>query len=176
MAGRRAATVSLTDIAEVFGVTTEAIRLWRKEGMPTRMQSGQPRFVVTECVKWRRERDRTAAASEAESDTTREDRRAIIRADRQLREMEVRERMGALVERATFDDEIERFVGGFVAAVSSRLQQFERDIVQATTPAAARALTERIQDDVLQGARTYADALEASAEAEEDAPSTDQAA
>jgi len=169
MAGRRPATVSLTEIAEIFGVTTETIRLWRKEGMPSRRESGQLRFVVAECVRWRRERDKAAAAEETGSDTSKEDRRAIIRAERQLRELEVQEKLGLLVEREAFDAEIERCVGGLVAVVASRLQQWERDIVQVTTPQQARALTERIQDDLLAGMRELGDQLETSAEAEDDA-------
>jgi len=176
MAGRRAKTVSLSEIAETFGVTTETIRLWRKEGMASRRESGELRFVVAECVKWRRKRDQERAAEDRGEDSTKEDRRAIIRAERQLRELEVQEKLGQLVEREAFDAELERCVGGLVAAISSRLQQWERDVVQATTPAQARALTERIQDDLLAGMREYADQLEAGAEGEEDAIAEDHAA
>lgn len=169
MAAPKAKTVTLTEIAAIFGVTTEAIRLWRKDGMPTRRDSGRLSFVIAECVRWRRQRDQETAKDDDANDTTKADRRAILRSERQLRELEVQEKLGELVERSTFDDEIERFVGGFVAAVTGRLQQFERDIVQTTTPAAARVLTERMQDDLIGGVRAYADALDASADEEDDA-------
>ena len=166
MAAPRAQTVSLAAIAQLFGVTTESIRLWRKAGMPSRMQSGALAFVPTECIKWRREQDQAARPEEVD-DTSKEDKRAILRAERRLKELEVAEREEALVERALYAQEVEAFVGGFVGAVMGRLQQFERDIVQATTPALARVVVERIQDDVLRAAREYADALDASAETED---------
>lgn len=168
MAAPKAKTVSLTEIAGIFGVTTEAIRLWRKEGMPTRRDSGRLSFVIAECVRWRRQRDQEAAKDDDASDTTKADKRAILRSERQLRELEVRQKLGEMVERATFEEEIERFAGGLVAAVTGRLQQFERDIVQASTPAAARVLTERMQDELIGGMRAYADALDASADEEDD--------
>lgn len=175
MSGRRPETVSLTQIAAVFGVTTETIRLWRKKGMPSRRQSGQPVFDLPLCVRWRREQDRAKVPDDGE-DSSKEDRRAILRADRRLREIEVAEREGLLVAREDFVQEVEAFVGGFVAAVSGRLQQFEREMVQCTTPAQARTLSQRIQDEVLRAARQYAERLEESADAEDEGDGEDAAA
>lgn len=173
MAAPRAKTVSLTDIAAVFGVTTEAIRLWRKEGMPTRVVSGDVRFVVTECVRWRREMDRADRAPEG--DTGKQDKLRVLRAEAELKELDLNERLGRLVDRAVFDETVETFVGGFVAAVMGRLQQFERDVVQAQTPQAARAVMDRIQEEVLRAAREYADALDAAADTEDETPDEEAA-
>ena len=168
MAGRKAKTVSLTEISgSVFGVTAEAIRLWRKEGMPTRMVSGELRFVVSECVRWRRERDRAERAS-GPDDNGRQDKLRALRAEADLKELDLRERLGHLVERAEFEETVETFVGGFVAAVMGRLQQFERDVVQAQTPQTARAVMDRIQEEVLRAAREYADAVDTMADETED--------
>lgn len=177
MAAPRAKTVPLAGIAALFGVSTETIRLWRKAGMPSRVQSGAPAFVPTECIKWRREKDREDRV--VADDNGKEDRLRILRADAELRELELQERSGLLVPRADYEAELDRFVGGLVAAVSGRLQQFERDIVQATTAQLARALTEKIQDEVLRATREYADQIEAEpseGDSESDPPSDEEAA
>lgn len=165
MAGRKAVTVSLNEIAVVFGVTTRTILDWRKAGMPSRRESGETRFSLPECVRWRREQDREAATKD--DDTSKEDRRRILRAEADLKELELHERSRSLCEVATYESEAVTFVGSFAAAVLGRMQQFERRMVQVSTPQEARKLVEEMQDDLMRGARQFADQLQAEAGADE---------
>lgn len=156
-AGRKAKTVALTELADLFGVDVRTIHNWRTEGMPSRSVSGAPRFSVPECFRWRREKDREEKQGDGDNGKT--DKLRLLRAEADLKEAQLAKELGELVPAADFDAAIETFAGGLVAAVMGRLQQFERDIVQASTPASARAVVDRIQDEALRAAREYAQDL-----------------
>lgn len=165
----RPKTVSLTEIADVFGVTTETIRLWRKAGMPSRKESGRPTFVIAECVQWRREQDREDVRVDDGLDKDAE-MAAKLRVERELKELELAERRSRVVPIEVYQERLDSFLGGLMAVVDGRLQQFERDIVQADTPPDARRITDAIRAELRRGATEYADELERAAEEESDPP------
>lgn len=163
----RAKTVSLQEIADVFGKTTETIRLWRKEGMPTRMEGGRPRFVIAECVQWREEQIRLEerpSISEQEAEA----RARKLTAEAALKEAELADRQRRTVPTELFERECDRIFGGFAAVARGQLNRFERDVVAAQTPAEARRLLDAIHDALLRGAQDFADELEAEVESEAD--------
>jgi phage terminase Nu1 subunit (DNA packaging protein) len=159
-------TLSLQEMADEMGVTTRTIQNYVRDGMPHRGKSGAPRFVNRECQKWLRE-------TEVESAVARERDRAGLdkekelagkyRVERLLKEHEYD------VERARFTpkDEtqavIDEIVGGFAAVAAGRLRRFERDIVQAVTPADARRLTQAIHAALMDGGREFRRQIEAEA-------------
>lgn len=160
----RAKTVSLEEIADAFGVTTESIRLWRKDGMPSRQEGGRPRFVLRECIEWRREADRQAVEADAEDGPKASVERALkLRVERKLREVELAEKLRQLVPIGESVAFIEEFVAALAATAAGRLQRFERDIVRAATPAAARRVTTAIHVALMEGGQEFAGGLERAA-------------
>lgn len=160
---QRSRTVSLQDIADAFGVTTEAIRLKRKAGMPTRMESGRPRFDLRDCIAWQREQDKVAAQSATAPDEALE-RARKLKAEADLKELDLAQKRGELVEQTVLAEALDRVIGGFAATAKGRLGRFEREIVRCQTPGAARKLREAIVDALMEGAREYADQWEAEAD------------
>lgn len=158
-------TVSLTEIAEYFDVTTRSIQSWREHGFPTRMISGAPRFVVKDCIRWRREADKEEAAPVAKNLDKEDELAGKIKAERELKELELKERRGALVPAEVFQERVDSLFGGFAAVAAGQLQRFERDIVRATDAVSARHVTQAIQVALMKGAQEYADTLEAEAQA-----------
>lgn len=171
MSRKPRATVSLSAIAELLGVSTRQIQNYRAEGMPVRQTSGKISYVPRECIRWRIERERDSALA-ATAPLEPLERARKLRAEADLKELELKERRRALVPVEEFQARIDALVGGLVAVASGRLQRFEREIVAATTPAAARKITERIHDALFEGARAFADELEAEADALADTEET----
>lgn len=106
----RPADVSLAEIADVFGVTPEAIRQWRAKGMPARVVSNRPRFAVAKCVEWRRAQDRRDVLAQAVKTAPKEsdERARKLSWDASLAELRYRERMGELVDVAEVERQHER--------------------------------------------------------------------
>ena len=160
-------TLSLTEIADEFGVTTRTIQNWREAKMPSRTIDGAPRFVLKECIRWVRENDVEEAVGRVREKLTGgkldkdQEMAAKIAVERELKELELRERRGLLIDAAVYRERCEEFVGGFASVTTGRLQAYEREVVQALTPADARRLMTKIQTALMKGAQEYADALEA---------------
>lgn len=155
----------MDELAAALRKTTRTLRNWRSDGMPTRLVSGQPRFDLADVLAWREDRirdeaARSAAAPEAGHDKDAEMARKLA-AEASIAELKLEQLRADVVPVQQYRDELERVVGGFAAVAMGRLQRFERDIVAATTPAAARKLVERIQDALMEGAQEFADELEA---------------
>lgn len=155
----RANTITLEEIADAFGVTTETIRLWRKDGLPSRTEAGRPRFVLRECIEWRREHDRLDDQDRTKP-SERDERALKVRAERMLKELEYAEKRRELVPVSDSNDFIDQFVATFAATAAGRLQRFERDIVRAKTPADARQVTTAIHVSLMEGGQQFADMLE----------------
>jgi transposase len=157
-------TYSQTEIAAEFRKSTRTIRNWQKSGMPHRMISGEPRYVLADCMAWREDRVREEAKADESPDEAKERARGL-RAQADLRELELAERRGQLVAADVHDTAVETLVAGLAATAAGQLARFERDIVQATTPAEARLITQRIHAALMRGAQDYADVMEAEAAA-----------
>jgi DNA-binding transcriptional MerR regulator len=173
-------TLSLAEIAEEFGVTTRTIQNWREAGMPTRVISGAPRFVLKECIRWRREID-VAEAKEAatpglgELDDA-EERVGLTRARRLMSEHELEILKDLHTPKAETQALMDELVGGFAAVASGRLRRFERDIVAANTPGDARRLTQEIHRALMDGGREFREQIEAEAAQLEADAETEEAA
>lgn len=168
MANKPPPAVGLTEIAHLLGVTTRQVANYRAEGMPHRSRGGRLTYVPSECVRWRLERARDEVRREVAPDREVEQARKL-RAEADLKELELKERRGALVSVEDFEEQIDAVIAGLAAVASGQLQRFERRIVAATTAGQARKLTEAIHDALMEGAREYARQLEAEASALDDA-------
>lgn len=151
---------SATALASTLGVTREAIRLWTLDGCPRR-DNGT--YLVAEVVTWLRKRDRETASREHAPDEAKE-RARKLRAEADLKELELQERRGQLVTHALFQERLDGIVGGFAAVAAGQLARFERPIVAAQTVGDARRITEGIHRALMQGARDFGGQLEADAE------------
>jgi hypothetical protein len=157
---RSAETVSLADAARVFSCSQETVRRWRKAGMPCRMDGDRPRFVLAECIRWRLEVVEEAARAALAPPSEAAERLGKLRAERQLRELELDRQRGLVMPTAATEEALETFVAGFAAVAAGQLARFEREIIEAVTPAAARVITTRIHEALMQGAQGYAEELE----------------
>lgn len=158
---------SIEETAALFGVTSRTLQNWRAAGMPHRMTGGRPKFVWRECIRWREETIRAEEREKLRGNAPVKDDDRLTRAQADLKEMELAERRRQLVPFEEFQAANDALVGGLAAVSAGRLKRFERPIVQAMTPAEARKVTQEIHRALMEGAREYADDLEAQAAAGE---------
>lgn len=167
-----APSITLAEFAADWAVTIRAVTGWIQEGMPHRETKHGRRIVRAEANPWLLERAKESARRPEDGEKVSELTRKT-RAEADLKELELRERLGELIPMDLHLERVEGIIAGFAAVASGRLARFERDIVQAGTPGAARVLTQEIHRALLEGAQAYADQVEveagelATAEAEE---------
>lgn len=151
--------VSVADFADILGVTSARVYQFIQEGMPHRKRVKKgTRIVPREAIQWRIEREREQARPEDGRPPRPRDRLEIAQAE--LKELEVLEVRKSLIPIEEFETFVDSFVGGFAAVASGRLQRFERDIVEASSPATARKLTEQIHGALMAGAQEYGEHLD----------------
>lgn len=155
--------VSVQEFATDHGVTSQRVYQWIQAGMPHRSRKSGTRVVRAEANRWIRERDQEQARSETGPDEAKE-RARKVKAEADLKELEVAERRKQLIPADEYAVFVENFIGGFAAVASGQLQRFEREMVRAMTPGEARAITQKQQAALMEGARQYAQQLEAEAE------------
>ena len=157
-APRRAldAGVSVTELSRLLGFTRENIRQWTLKGCPRRDDGS---FVVSEVVAWLRQREREAAAPDTAPDEAQE-RARKLRAEADLKEIELARARGDVVPIGDYRTELERVLGRMRAVVSGQLNRFERRIVACQTPAEARALTRDIEAAICEGGLGLAEAMD----------------
>jgi Phage DNA packaging protein Nu1 len=164
MATPKAVTITIEELAETFSVVSDTVRAWRMDGMPSRVISGRPRFVLRECIRWRREKDREAGAAAGDGPDEKEQRVRKLKAEADLKEMELAERRGQVIATSVMEETLERLVGGFAAVAMGRLTPFERKIVSCGSAGGAREITDQIKIQLMIGCREYADVWQAEAD------------
>lgn len=161
----RDAGVSASALAQLNGVTRETVRQWTFAGCPRRDDGS---YIVAEVISWRiareLEKDRAARAPKDGDEKISELNRKL-RAEAELKELQLERERGLAVSAEDHESVIARIAGGFAAVASGQLSRFERRMVQATTPADARVITQEIHRALMEGAQGLADALEAEADA-----------
>lgn len=157
-APRRAldAGVNVTELSRLLGFTREMVRQWTLKGCPRRDDGS---FVVAEVVAWLRQRERESAASETAPDEAQE-RARKLRAEADLKEIELAKARGDLVPVGEYRSELEVALGRMRAVVSGQLARFERRMVACGTAAEARQLARDIEEAICIGGVGLADALE----------------
>lgn len=102
-------------LAALFGVTTETIRLWGKQGMP----SYRDGYTPAECVQWRREQDKADANARERPDLAEEQARKM-RADADLSELKRDQMRGELVPAVDVERQMERLCAHLPRIPSTR--------------------------------------------------------
>lgn len=161
--------MNASELAQLHGVTRETIRQWTVAGCPRR-QDGS--YIVAETITWRLQRelekDRNARAPrDGEEKLTEMNRKLRVEAD--LKELQLERERGTQLTADDHEAVVARIAGGFSGVAKGQLQRFERKIVQATTAAAARVVTQDITRALMVGAQGLADELDAEASDAEDA-------
>ena len=155
--------VSVQEFADLIGKTSQRVYQLIQKGLPHRKRGGHTKIVPREGVQWwiehqtweyQEQRKRKDIPDEEE------ERALKMRAERQIKELELMKMAKDLVPAADLTEFVERVFGGFAAVVAGRLQRFERDIVRANKPPEARKLVERMKAALMNGARAYADQLD----------------
>jgi phage terminase Nu1 subunit (DNA packaging protein) len=159
----RIETVSLTEIAELFGVDTDTIHLWRKKGMPHRQKSGRPRFEVAVCVQWRRAQDKRDQREATSPDEAKERTRKLS-ADADLAELKVRQRLGELVPIVDVERQTDRLVSIIRARVLSIRGRWAPRVIGLATMAQASTTLDGLTADILASLAEGADELQADSE------------
>ena len=160
---------TLMDLLEVSRTTVFA---WKDAGCPHRRGAKGFEFVLAEVVEWLEKRAEERGRKSAETQDGQSPYNRKLAADAAYRELQVEQLRENLIEAADARQEIDTFVGGFAAVAAGRLQHFEKDIVQTTKPGDARRLTAKIHAALMEGARAYADDLEAQAQSEDEGSPT----
>lgn len=138
------------------------MRQWTIAGCP-RLSDGT--YIAAETITWRIQRElqlARPAKAEGEKPVTEMNRKLAAEAD--LKELQLAQLRGELVTVEAHTEVVARIAGGFAAVASGQLARFERRIVQATTPAAARVVTQEIHRALMEGAQDLADDLDDAAE------------
>lgn len=155
--------------AAFFNVTRRTIENWVRDGAPHRKgdgPNGAVTFSLAELARFDKEKslERALAKSTGNLDESAE-RVGKLRAERLLKELELAKATGVVVDAAVAEQRFAEIFGGFSAVAAGRLTTFERKMIATKTPADARRLTTAMHAALMEGARTYADELEAQAEA-----------
>lgn len=160
-------TVTQKEMAELLGLTPERLRQLVPEGLPQANRDGRPCYVPREVIRWFRDREREAGRREGSGDGAPNElleRARKLKAEADLKELELAERRRLLLPSDEFLARWSSLVGTFAAVATGQLQQFERKIVQATTPADARRVTDAMRLALLRGAQEFADQTAAAIE------------
>lgn len=162
MGRKPAATVTGTALADLLGVTLRRVQQLAAEGMPSRTENGERRFVARECVQWVRERDVEAArkaATPADADEAKE-RALKMKADRELAELRLAERRRELVEVAAVLKSDERLFGVLRARVTGGRGKWAPRMLGLGTMAEATRVYDEWAADTLAALEQGADAIE----------------
>jgi hypothetical protein len=160
--------VSVAEFGELLGVSSQRVYQHIQAGMPHRKRARKgTRIVPREALAWLLDRAREQAKT-VDGPVRPRDRKESAEAE--LKELQVLEMRRVLIPLEDFESFVDSLIGGFAAVAAGRLQRFERDMVVASTPGAARLLTDQMHAALMEGAQEYATQLEAEAtvlEAEE---------
>lgn len=152
---RERVRVSQKELAALFGVSTETIRLWGKQGMP----SYRDGYTPAECVQWRREQDKADAAARERPDLQEEQARKM-RADADLSELKRDQMRGDLVPASDVEQRQERLCAYVRARVLSVRGKWAPKVMGLGTMAEATAVLDALANDILAALREQADELD----------------
>lgn len=151
----------------MHGVTRETVRQWTIAGCP-RLSDGT--YIAAETITWRIQREiQLARPAKAEGEKPQSEMNRKLAAEADLKELQLAQLRGELVTVESHTEAVAKIAGGFAAVASGQLARFERRIVQATTPADARIITQDIHRALMEGAQGLAEDLEDDASAQEEA-------
>lgn len=139
-------------LAALFGVTTETIRLWGKQGMP----SYRDGYTPAECVQWRREQDKADANARERPDLAEEQARKM-RADADLSELKRDQMRGELVPAVDVERQMERLCAYVRVRVLGIRGKWAPKVLGLGTMAEATATLDALASDILEALREQAD-------------------
>jgi phage terminase Nu1 subunit (DNA packaging protein) len=150
--------VTQQEIAKVFGVSRQSIHEWTRAGMPTRRESGSPRYVVAECVQWRRDQDR-ADRPALDLDEAKE-RARKLKEDADGKALDNARKRRELVPSHQVAAQWERVLGLVRSRVLAARGRWAPKVMGLGTMAEATAVLDQLADDLLAALRKSADELE----------------
>ena len=103
--------VNQAELSNLFGVTTNTIRAWERQGMPV-VQRGRPghqaRYSPRDAIRWREDRARLAASGDLSAVDMAEARRRKLVAEAASAEIDLDVKRGAVVEYEIVIEEVGR--------------------------------------------------------------------
>jgi phage terminase Nu1 subunit (DNA packaging protein) len=152
------------ELASHFKKTRQTVHNWTKEGMPHRSDGKESTYVLSECIEWRiaeeREDALARAAKASESIDEAKERARKLRAEADLKELELLVQRREVMPTAVHLQRIEEIAAGFASVANGKLTRFEREIVAVGTPGDARRVTQRIAEALMQGVHEFTERLE----------------
>lgn len=152
---RQRVRVAQKDLAALFGVTPETIRLWGKQGMP----SYRDGYTPAECVQWRREQDKADATARERPDLAEEQARKM-RADADLSELKRDQMRGDLVPAVDVERRMERLCAYVRVRVLGIRGKWAPKVMGLGTMQEATATLDALSSDILEALRETADELD----------------
>jgi phage terminase Nu1 subunit (DNA packaging protein) len=167
----RADEIGVAEIADLFGVDSETIRLWRQRGMPHRMVSNRPRFVAGKCVQWRRaedQREQRAQTNPKEAD----ERARKLGWDADMAELKYREKLGQLAPVADVERQTARLCSAVRARVLAVRGRWAPRAIGLENMIESSALFDKVAADILAALEETGDEIENDDESIADTPDT----
>lgn len=160
MPGRRpdplpeVALLTKAQLSRFLQVDRETVSDWTRNGCPVQDTPKGERFELQSVMRWLYKRKTTARTERSEADA----RKAKLEAEAKLKELEVAEREGALVPKATAIAAWRRVASSVRTALVALPGKLAPQMTDLATPAAAQAVLEREVRGVLERlAGEYAD-------------------
>jgi phage terminase Nu1 subunit (DNA packaging protein) len=155
----RERTVPQSAVAALFGVDVRTIRNWVDAGMPHRIASGRPAYLLSEVIPWRREQDKREARVSAAPDLAEEQARKM-RADADLSELKRDQMRGDLVPAVDVERRMERLCAYVRVRVMGIRGKWAPKVMGLGTMQEATATLDALSWDILEALRENADELD----------------
>jgi len=141
--------LSQTELARVFGVTTQTIRNWVVGGLPRDGEQRGAKYPLEPCISWVRTKDREEAAAAARPQSYEEARTRKAIADAEMSEYDLLERRKELMTVEQYHDALQSAYSRVSAQVRTLEMRLSPEIIGLKTLRQARKKIAAVVTEVL---------------------------
>lgn len=131
---------------EAFARSDRQIQNWETDGLPVKVVARRKMYPLTECIRWFREREVSAALEGVDTSAMDQAKLRKMEAEAMLREIEVQEKRGALVPITEVSAAAQELLEAADSVLRHSPARFSADLAQeaGVTMAAARVILGKI--------------------------------